>query len=90
MVTSVGLIEKLEKVFTATFEGAKFEAHEIPLSEKLGGFLIWEGFVGNSHRERQALLWKCLRTSLDVEDQQRISAIFTVTKMELASMRESE
>ena len=90
MVSTVGLRENLGTVFAKTFEKARFEPHEIPLSEKLGGFLVWEGFAGRGHQERQKLLWDCLRAALSVEDQMHISAIFTVTEAELSSMRESE
>ena len=89
MVATISVQDDLEKQFRNWFPGCDTELHAVPMSDKVGGFVIWSGFEGKSQRERQALLWDRLR-SLPLSEQLGISAIFTVTKFELESMRESE
>lgn len=81
------LKEKVERVIGEALPGATTELEDIPLSEKLSGFVIWEEFAGESHRERQRTLWKVLREKLDAEEQLGLSAILTVSPAEIASLK---
>ena len=90
MVTKPKLESDLEKILKREFPGVVLEIHKIPLSDKLGGFLIWEKFLGHSHRQRQSMLWGVLRTNLTENEQLQLSTLFTVTQAELDSMRASE
>ena len=78
---------KVERVIGEALPGATTELEDIPASEKVSGFVIWQQFAGESHRERQRILWKALRERLDSEEQLGLSAILTVSPAEIASLR---
>ncbi|MBC8104745.1 MAG: hypothetical protein H7Z41_19395 [Cytophagales bacterium] len=82
------LKEKVERVIGEALPGATTGLEDIPLSEKLSGFVIWEEFSGESQRERQHTLWNVLRKRLDAEEQLGLSAILTVSPAEIASLRD--
>jgi hypothetical protein len=89
MVATIGLQDELERHLRLWFPGCATELHTVPMSDKVGGFVIWSGFEGQAQRQRQSLLWENLR-QLPLPEQLGISAIFTVTQDELDSMRENE
>ena len=90
MVTDTNIVSKqLERNLQTLFPGSRLDVDSIPRSEKIGGFLVWDAFEGQSQRERQATLWDYLRT-FPLPLQRQISTIFTVTSGELASMLEND
>jgi hypothetical protein len=89
MVAVFGLKSELENHFNGWFPGCRTELEVAPSSQKVGGFVVWDGFAGQSQKQRQAALWSRLR-ELPISEQLQISAIFTVTNDELRSMRENE
>ena len=82
-----GLEEKIRDVLTARFPGAELE-YEEPYDEKLGGFLIWDGFEEEEIIDRLTQVWDTLRAHFHQDDLRRISFIFAVTPDELLAMRE--
>jgi stress-induced morphogen len=55
--------------------------------DRVGGFLMWEGFTGVEQIERQRAVWKVLRDNLTASDQLRIAAILTLTPEEMTVAR---
>ena len=89
MVETFTIKSQWEELFQQWFPGCRTELNLASPSEKVGGFVIWQGFDGQTQKQRQAVLWSHLRT-LPLLNQLQISAIFTITEDELASMRENE
>ena len=56
-------------------------------SKRIGGLLIWDGFVSMEQVERQRRIWEALRSSLTDEERQSLSLMITLTPDELRSIR---
>ena len=78
----------LRRMLIQHFPNAEVELEIAEPSERVGGFLIWDGFSGRDHIERQDELWRVLRANLSPDDQSKITAVLTVTPDELYAMRE--
>jgi len=76
------LIARVSRVLQERFPGAEPALAPVPLGERAGGFLVWDGFDGVPQRERQRMIWDTLRARLAREDQQRVTAILTLTPVE--------
>jgi hypothetical protein len=76
------LKRKVESLVAAEMGGASVELEVVPLSEKLSGFVVWKGFYGKPHRDRQRELWTILRQHLTREEQLMLSAVLTLTPAE--------
>ena len=82
------LIQQIRQVLAGTFPGAEIDLEQAYPAEKVGGFVVWKGFLSSDHTERQRQIWKALRAGLSREDQLRITAIFAMTPDEMVSVRE--
>lgn len=82
------LAEKVEASLKARFAGASVELDPPVPGERIGGFLIWDGFDGVEQIERQRQVWKELRDKLDASEQQDVSAILTLTPDEVSVVPE--
>jgi hypothetical protein len=78
----------LEESLKQSFPGCDPQLEIVEPMEKIGGVLVWQGFEGLPQHERQARLWAFLRQSLDLLDQMRVTAILTVTPLEMAALLE--
>jgi acid stress-induced BolA-like protein IbaG/YrbA len=78
-------IERLRNLLQTEFAGSQDELESRP-ARKVGGFLIWDGFSGHEQIQRQQRVWNVLRQRLNPDDQQRITAILTVTPTEWSAM----
>ena len=75
--------QALEQRFVgANAEGVTWE----PSTERIGGLLLWEGFAGLEHRERQKRVWNFLRQDFDAEAA-HVSLIFAYTPHEYEVMQ---
>ena len=81
-------IKRLRQLLERVFPGATVEL-EVAAPEKVGGFLIWNGFDQVDQVERQRRLWTAIRGELSREDQLRITAILTLTPDERSVPSES-
>lgn len=82
------LIQKLTSIFRRQFPGSETELE--PRGEnRVSGFLVWNGFEGHEHIERQREVWKIIRAELSREEQHQIAAVLTLTPEEMAAARES-
>lgn len=60
---------------------------EIAGPRRVGGLLVWDGFVGREQIERQRTVWRVLREHLTPEEQLQVSAILTLTPEEMTAAR---
>jgi hypothetical protein len=81
------LMQALRDLFAREFPGSAAELEQVRPLQKVGGFLIWEGFEGQEQLERQRAVSRAIR-QLDPGAQLQLSTILTVTPEEIAVMRE--
>lgn len=82
------LIKKIDAILAQNFPGidvALVTKRGVP---RIGGFVIWAGFTGQPQLERQSLIWKVLKASLNQDEELKIGTILTVTPQEVAAMKE--
>lgn len=82
------MIDSIRNELTRAFPGAETELEYFPDSEKVGGYLIWDGFDGLEQIERQRTLALNLRESMGAQYRTKVTTILTVTPAEVAVMRE--
>jgi len=79
-------IQKLNTLLIANFPGAELEL-ELAGPRRVGGLMVWDGFIGQEQIDRQKALWQVIRSSLSPEEQLRVSAVLTMTPEEMAAAR---
>ena len=79
------LKSKVESLVTERLKGSTIFLEFIPQSEKFSGHVVWSGFYGKTHHERQKELSAILRGELTPEEQRLLSIILTLTPAEEAS-----
>ncbi len=84
------LIQHLSEIFALDYPGSQMQLSQTPSTMKVGGFILWDGFEDKTQIERQRMVWQTLRERLPVQDQQRITAILTLTPLEHTSILEDE
>jgi acid stress-induced BolA-like protein IbaG/YrbA len=82
------LINKVKSVLSKVFQGANADLEQARPSDKVGGFLIWDGFSGMEQLKRQQALSKALREGLSKQELSRVTTILAATPEEAAVMRE--
>ncbi len=80
----------LDALLEKHFPGSEFQRDQAAPAPRIGGFLVWDRFEGTSQRERQRQVWSVLHGNLPVEDQQRVTAILTLTPLEQEAILENE
>lgn len=83
-------IKQLQDLLEVNFPGSEPHLEQVTPAPRVGGLLIWSDFQGKSQRERQSQVWDVLRGNLDSADQQRITAILTLTPYEKQDILENE
>ena len=81
-------IKKVNAVLEETFPGIEVALVAKKGIVRIGGFVIWSGFAGKPHLERQAQLWGALRASLSQDEELKLGTILTLTPQEVAAMDE--
>jgi len=84
MADEKDLGNRLKSALGERLKGAKGRIDEIPDSDRLSGAVVWDGFFGMDHVDRQRELWGFIRDCFNREDQLRISAILTYASEEVA------
>ena len=80
-----GLKQRIEELVGTGFPGSELRWQEDNLIKRPSGTLVWEGFDGLSHIDRQQRLGAYLREHLG-EDKTLIGMIFTLTPRERAAI----
>jgi hypothetical protein len=81
------LIKKIDKLLRRDFPGARTDLEPLPDDGKITGFLYWDGFEGHEQIDRQNRVWRVLRAGLTTQQMRKVSAIFTLTPLEIAAIR---
>lgn len=77
--------QEIKELLERELPGAYVEVARDADSGKIGGRVIWEGFVGYNSRRRQDRVFSLLRRNLDgAQTRANISYIFTYTPDEYA------
>ena len=80
------ILQKLSALLQLHLPQSEIEM-EYVRDNKVSGFLIWEGFAGSEHIERQRMVWNLIRKELSQDEQARIIAVLTLTPEEMTSAR---
>lgn len=80
------LLQKLSDLLRSRFPQCEIEL-EYRGDGRVSGFLIWEGFAGSEHIERQRMVWNLIRKELPQEEQVKIVAVLTLTPEEMTAAR---
>lgn len=74
---------QVERIVQSYLPGAKVELDEIPLAEKIGGNIIWDGFSTMGTADRRKHLWNILRKYIQpTEDIQLIGLLIPLSPAE--------
>jgi hypothetical protein len=76
---------KLRRILAQAFPNARVQLDHSKASDKYSGMMLWDGFDGQDQVDRQTRLWEVLRARLSPEEQQRVTAILTLTPAERRS-----
>ena len=82
------LIQKMTNALEARFPGVEVDLSVRKLSHKVGGFVIWDGFLGQQQFERQQQLRNVLKQALTVDELSKLTFIITATSKEVESVNE--
>lgn len=80
------LIKKLRQAMTAEFPGAKVSLTQARPAKKVAGEIVWDGFSGVPHIDRQRQLRKLIDSALDADERPSVSLILTLTPEENSVM----
>jgi hypothetical protein len=75
-------IDRVSEVILSALPGADPHLARLPNGGAVSGFVLWEGFDELDQVDRQQKLWGAIRSGLSEEEQDSVSAIFTLTPME--------
>jgi hypothetical protein len=81
------LIHELTLVLLREFPGSMPELEQAKPLQKVGGYLIWNGFEGIEQIDRQRQLTAAIKRTLPPSEQLRVTTILTVTPEESELMR---
>ena len=76
------LIRKLRQALIAEFPGAKIKLAQARAAKKVTGEVVWDGFSGIEHIDRQRRLRKVIDSALDANERLAVSLILTLTPEE--------
>lgn len=75
---------KIKQVLEAQFAGIEVDFDK-PSGERVNGHVVWEGFTGHDHVDRQQRVRQALRDGLGA-DAQQVGILLTYTPRELRAM----
>lgn len=81
-------LKKLDRLLRAGFDGATTELENFKTDRKVGGFLIWDGFVGVDMTERVRSIWALFERELPRPELKWITLIMPFTPAEMVVRRE--
>jgi hypothetical protein len=80
-------LRKLTDLLRAEFPGCEIDMEVTVPGHKVGGYLIWDGFVGVEQIDRQDRVWSFLEKSLSTDEQRAISVLLTLSPEEAMAAR---
>ena len=83
--------QRVRDIVQQAFDGAELSHVErVPGSNNLGGVVVWSGFSGQAHVDRQRALWDALRGQLSKVERLHVGLLLTLTPRELAAILEED
>ncbi len=83
------LMTKVERVLHERFgDDARVELEQDSPTEKVGGYIVWDGFTDVEQLERQRQVWDALRSGLTADEERQVTAILTATPEEVAPVED--
>ena len=79
--TTVNFSKRVRDVLNENFSGAQVSVEDYDGEERVGGYILWDGFDDQEAIDRQLAIFKVLRDKLGAEAQ-RVSLIFAYTPRE--------
>ena len=74
----------ITQILQDKFPGIRVELEEIP-EQRISGSVIWDGFSGLDHVDRQHMIRQALKTAMG-SDAQQVGILLTYTPSELGAM----
>ncbi len=82
--------QQLTQLLQQHFPGSTPELEQVKPLDKIGGYLLWEGFDGFEQLDRQRQLSRAIREHLSPEQAMQVTTIFTLTPVEADVIRQSQ
>jgi hypothetical protein len=82
------ILKKLQQLLLGHFKGASAELELFERPRRVGGFLVWKGFVGVEPPERVKMVYDFLSKQLDDTELRKIDLIMPLTPVEMQVRRE--
>ena len=82
------LIQRLNQILQQEFPGSIPELEVVKPLQKVGGFLLWDGFDDLDQLDRQRKVSEVIREQLPPHEAVRVTTIFTMTPAEADVMRQ--
>ena len=82
------VIQEIQSILAGAFPGATAELELYPGGDKVGGSLIWDGFLDVQEIDRQRQISRALREKLGDDFRATTTTILAFTPWEVAVMRE--
>lgn len=83
---AVSLEDKITEVVIRGFPGAGVVDLGRAFGDRITGVVVWDGFKGHPHLDRQTDLWRALRRSIPGEELTAVAILMTFTPEELAAI----
>ena len=80
------LKRKLRQALSGEFSGAKIILNQTKPTDRITGEVVWKGFAGMEHIDRQRRLRKAIDSAINGAQRSSISLILTLTPQENAVM----
>lgn len=84
--TATQVIDKLKRAAERAFAGADVQLRRYRPGPRIGGRIVWSGFVGMEQMDRQRTLRRTIDAALAPDEQRRLSMVLTLTPEETAAM----
>ena len=76
--------ERVRQILEQRFDGIRVDLEDL-LGQRVTGSVVWDGFAGHDHVERQQIVRQALQTALGPEAV-RVGILLTYTPTELGAM----
>ena len=78
---------KVQLAISSAFPGIEIDLKVNRPSRRITGKLVWAGFEGMPHIDRQHIVWESMGSVLSGDERARFGAVVTLTPAELSSAR---
>lgn len=79
----VAIVDNLKSVLAREFPESDLRLDVVGDPGRVYGMLVWPGFLGQDHADRQRRVWDLLRSNLTPDERSHVSAILTMAPEEV-------